>query len=153
MVRRRELPLVAGLAGLGLIGAGLVTSRLQVLPPVGTDLLVGLGAALSVANARLLAWCPLRAPIKVGADFSYSLYLIHVPVTVFAGALIERFGWPAVLAQPGLPAFAVFAGLVAAAMVTAFIFAQATERHTDSVRKALFGRRRAVVTAFPSAAG
>lgn len=150
-VRGRALPIGISLGGIALIGIGLVVSRLQVVPPFVTDLAVGLGTALAIANARLLTWCPLQRPVRIGADFSYSLYLIHVPVTVFAGALLERFGWPAALVQPGFAAYAAFAALVGVALVAAFLFAQATERHTDRVRRILTGRRRSAAAVLPTA--
>lgn len=151
-VRRRELPLAASLAGLVLIGAGFVVSRLQILPPFGTDLMVGIGTALAIANRRLLSWCPFERPVRIGADFSYSLYLIHVPITVCLGGLIERFGGPSSLALPGIPAYAAFTGMVIGALIAAFLFAQATERHTAQFRDMLLGRRRTAASAFSTPA-
>lgn len=149
VVRERDLPLIVGLAGLAAIAAGFVVSRMQVMPPFGTDLMVGLGTVLAIASRRLLAWCPLRTPVRIGADFSYSLYLIHVPVTVFLGGIIEHFGWPSTLVGPGVPAYAAFAGFVLAALAAAFVFAQVTERHTDRLRRLLLGRRRSTASALP----
>jgi peptidoglycan/LPS O-acetylase OafA/YrhL len=142
VVRRRERPVVEGLAGIALIAAGFVIARLQVVPPVATDVLVGFGTAVAIANGRLLAWCPVERLVRAGADCSYSLYLVHLPVVVFLGALLERFGWPAVLVQPGPFAYLAFAGLVAAVLGAAFLFAQATERHTNAVRGLLLARPR-----------
>jgi peptidoglycan/LPS O-acetylase OafA/YrhL len=139
--RQRDLPLVLGLAGLTAVMVGFLLSRMQVVPIYGTDLIVGLGTALAVANKRLLRWGLFGRPIRIAADFSYSLYLIHIPVTVFLGGVIEHFGWPSRLVAPGVPAYAVFAGLVAASLVLAALYAQATERHTSRVRQLLLGRR------------
>jgi peptidoglycan/LPS O-acetylase OafA/YrhL len=152
LARRDELPPITGLAGIGLVAAGFFVSRLQAVPPVGTDLVVGLGTALAIANPRLLAWCPLPGPIRTGADFSFSLYLIHVPVTVLLGALLERFGWPPSLVAPGLPAYLAFSFLVTGALVAAFAFAQATERHTGKVRRLLLGQGREPAPAHPTPA-
>lgn len=137
---RRSMPLVLAIAGLGAIVTGFVVSRLQVLPVYGTDLMVGLGTALAIANRRILAWCPLQRPIRIGADFSYSLYLIHVPVTVFLGGIVEHLGWPSRLVAPGPHVYAVFIGFVIAALAAAYVFAQATERHTDRLRRLLLGK-------------
>ena len=149
IVRERELPLATGLAGLAAIGAGFVISRLQILPPYGTDLMVGLGTALAIANRPLLSWCPLSGPVRIGADFSYSLYLIHVPVTVFLGGLLEWYGWPSVLVRPSASSYAAYAGLVIAALVAAFVFSLFTERRTESFRDLLL-RRRATASVLPT---
>lgn len=149
IVRERELPLATGLAGLAAIGAGFVISRLQILPPYGTDLMVGLGTALAIANRPLLSWCPLSGPVRIGADFSYSLYLIHVPVTVFLGGLLEWYGWPSVLVRPSASSYATYASLVIAALVAAFVFSLFTERRTESFRDFLL-RRRATASVLPT---
>ncbi|QRM27854.1 acyltransferase [Microvirga sp. VF16] len=141
IVRARDMPMAAGLAGLVVIAAGFFISRLQILPPFGTDLMVGLGTALAIANRPLLSWCPLAGPVRIGADFSYSLYLIHVPVTVFLGGLLEWYGWPSMLVRPSVSAYAAFAGLALAALVAAFAFSVFTERRTGFMRDLLLGRR------------
>jgi peptidoglycan/LPS O-acetylase OafA/YrhL len=146
------LPLTAGLAGIGLVAVGFLVSRLQAVPPVGTDLIVGLGTALAIANSRLLAWCPLPGLVRTGADFSFSLYLIHVPVTVLLGAFLERLGWPPSLVAPALPAYLAFSFLVTGALAAAFAFAQATERHTGKVRRLLLGQGRGAAPAQPTPA-
>lgn len=146
VARERNLPILVGLLGLGAVMAGFVLSRLQIVPIYGTDLMVGLGAGLAIANRRLLSWCPLRGPVRTGADFSYSLYLVHVPVAVLAGGILERFGGPSVLVPPGPVAYAVFAALLGAALATAFLFSLVTERHTDRLRRLLVGRRASTAT-------
>lgn len=140
-VRDRDLPLAAGLAGLAAIAAGFLVSRLQVLPPFGTDLIVGLGTALAIANRPLLSWCPFKHPVRIGADFSYSLYIIHLPVTVFLGGVLEWYGWHSMLVRPSISAYAAFAGLVTTALVSAFAFSLFTERRTGNARDLLLGRR------------
>jgi peptidoglycan/LPS O-acetylase OafA/YrhL len=139
VARDRELPLALGLLGLALMVAGFVVARLQLAPPVWTDLIVGFGTALAIANRRLLRWCPFERPVRTGAGFSYSLYLVHLPVAVLCGALLERIGWPAALVVPSSSAYAVYAGMVLVVLAVAFAFAQVTERHTAAVRSLLFG--------------
>jgi len=92
----------------------------------------------------------LRKPVRTGADFSYSLYLIHVPVTVLLGGVIEHFGWPSTLVVPGVPVYAAFAGLVISALAAAFLFAQVTERHTDRIRRLLLDRSSLKASASPT---
>ncbi|EIM24727.1 acyltransferase family protein [Microvirga lotononidis] len=150
IVRARELPLWSGLLGLAVVAAGFVLSRTQSVPVYATDLMVGLGTALAIANGRLLGWCPLRKPVRIGADFSYSLYLIHVPVTVLLGGIIEHFGWHSTLVVPSAPVYAAFAGLVISALVAAFLFAQVTERHTDRVRRFFLERSSLKASAPPT---
>ena len=142
LARQSEVPRVPGPAGLAVLAAGLFIARLQIAPPVVTDLLVGFGTVIAIADRRLLAWCPLARPVRVGADFSSSLYLTHLPVAVFLGALLERFGWPSVLVRPGPSAYAAFGAMVLAVLALAFLFAQVTERHTTAVREFLLARER-----------
>jgi peptidoglycan/LPS O-acetylase OafA/YrhL len=142
LARKSAVPRIPGPAGLAVLAAGLFVARLQIAPPVVTDLLVGFGTAIAIADRRLLAWCPFERPVRAGADFSYSLYLTHLPVAVLAGALLERFGWPSTLVPPGPSAYAAFAAMVLAVLAVAFLFAQATERHTGAVREFLLARER-----------
>jgi peptidoglycan/LPS O-acetylase OafA/YrhL len=130
-------------AGVGLVGivvcvAGLVFSRLKVAPPVATDVMVALGLATAISCRDLMKFGGEINLIRRGAGFSYSLYLIHLPVCLFIGALFERWlQWPAHLVQPDLHGLAGFAGMVAAALLCALLFARVTEDHTARVRRAL----------------
>jgi peptidoglycan/LPS O-acetylase OafA/YrhL len=134
---RRKLPLALGLAGLLLCAASLVTSRAAILPVPVTDLGVGIGLTLAVA-CRGIANAPIVEPIAArGASFSYSLYLIHLPVGVFAGAILQRLGFPETLMLPGPRAYAAFALIVATALTAAIVFARLTEHRTASFRRFL----------------
>jgi peptidoglycan/LPS O-acetylase OafA/YrhL len=136
-VMRRPLPLAPALAGLALCAASLVASRAAIMSTTLTDLGIGAGLALAlacptIANADLLSSIAAR-----GAGFSYSLYLIHLPLAVFVGGLLERLGWPSVLTPPGLPTMAAFAITVVAAISGAILFARLTENHTAAFRRFL----------------
>jgi peptidoglycan/LPS O-acetylase OafA/YrhL len=134
---RRKLPLALGLAGLALCAASLVLARAAFLPVLATDLGVGLGLAAAVA-CRPIANAPVLEGLAArGAAFSYSLYLIHLPVGVLAGALLQRLGFPETLMLPGARAYAAFALIAAAALLSAIGFARLTERHTASFRRFL----------------
>lgn len=132
---RQSIRLPAALAGVALCLAGLVLSRLKITPQIITDMMVALGLATAV-SCRCLMRLGEIALVRRGAGFSYSLYLIHLPVCLFMGALYERWlGWPGVLVQPDARGIAGFIGMVAAALVCALLFARATEDHTTAVRR------------------
>jgi peptidoglycan/LPS O-acetylase OafA/YrhL len=134
---RREVPVSLGLAGLLLCAAALVTSRAAILPVLVTDLCIGIGLTLAV-SCRGIANAPILEKLAArGAGFSYSLYLIHLPVGVFAGAILQRLGFPASLMLPGIAAYGAFALIAAAALCVAMLFARFTEHHTASFRRFL----------------
>jgi peptidoglycan/LPS O-acetylase OafA/YrhL len=137
LVLRRPVPIAPAIAGLALCATSLVVSRAVIVSATLTDL--GIGAGLAVALS-----CPIIANGDVlsrfaakGASFSYSLYLIHLPLGVFVGGLLERLGLPSVLMQPGPLALAAFALTVASAITGAMLFARATESHTAAFRRFL----------------
>jgi len=139
LATRRRLPLVFGLAGLALCAASLVLSRTGLLPGLATDAGVGIGLAVAVA-CRPIANADLAAGLAArGAAFSYSLYLIHLPVALFAAAILQRLGWPATLIPPGPMAYASFLLIAAAALAAAMLFASLTEKHTAKLRRYLSG--------------
>ncbi|MFI5013603.1 MAG: acyltransferase family protein [Hyphomicrobiales bacterium] len=137
MATRREVPLGLGLGGLVLCAAALITSRAAILPVLVTDLGIGIGLTLAVA-CRAIANAPILEKLAArGAGFSYSLYLIHLPMGIFAGAVLERLGFPATLMLPGPSAYAAFALIAAAALGAAMLFASLTEKHTARFRRFL----------------
>jgi peptidoglycan/LPS O-acetylase OafA/YrhL len=134
---RRKVPIRWGLMGLALCAAALVVSRTSLISSLVADLCVGTGLAIalscrSISNADILSSVAAR-----GARFSYSLYLIHLPVGVFVGGMLERLGWPATLIFPGPSAFAAFGLTVAAALAAALLFAHLTENRTAQFRRFL----------------
>ena len=134
---RRELPILAGLAGLLLCAMALVLSRTSLVPGLLADLGVGLGLAVAL-SCRQISNADILSPIAArGAAFSYSLYLIHLPIGVFVGGVLERFGWPTTLIMPGPAAYSAFALIVATALTCAYLFAQLTEKHTARFRRFL----------------
>ncbi len=132
----RPASAAAALAGMALVAAGLVISRLKLVPVTATDVMVAGGLALAIANRGLMKLGRGLAPIRRGAGFSYSLYLIHLPVCLMVGALYQRWlGWPAGLVQPDAHGLLGMAGMIAAAVAAAWLFALATEDHTSAVRR------------------
>lgn len=127
-----------GAAGLLVCVAALVLSRTRVMPPLATDALIALGLVVALACPGVMSIDFARPVIRRGAGFSYSLYLIHMPVCVFAGALLERlFQWPHTVIQPGPVGYAGFAFLVTSSLGAALLFAMITEDRTAAVRRKL----------------
>ena len=139
----RPFPLAAGIIGLMVTVAGLVLSRLAILPGTVTHIAVAAGLAIAIASPAIAGFGILRRFFSGAAGFSYSTYLIHLPVCVLALAILERFaGWPAHLVQPGAAGYAAFATLIAIALTSAFLFARVTEHHTATARRWLWSARR-----------
>ncbi|MBV9740458.1 MAG: acyltransferase [Hyphomicrobiales bacterium] len=137
LAMRRKVPVLVGLAGLALCAVALALSRTSLVPGVLADLGVGLGLAIAVSCRKIANAAILESIAARGATFSYSLYLIHLPVGVFVGGVLERLGWPTTLIEPGPTAFAAFALIVATALACAFFFAELTEKHTARFRRFL----------------
>jgi len=74
------------------------------------------------------------------AGFSYSLYVVHVPILVFCAFQFNRL---AQLPQDGLPVWAVAVELILACLFLvyafSYLFSQAFEQRTDRMRKWLSG--------------
>jgi len=101
---------------------------------------LAMGAAFTVfivsaaRGDRALPFAEMHARL---ADFSYSLYLVHTPVIVFAIAMLhDKSGLP-LFAAPSLGQFIIAIAISIAAFAFAFLFSLATEKQTARVRKAL----------------
>jgi peptidoglycan/LPS O-acetylase OafA/YrhL len=130
----------SAIGSLAICAFGLALSRLAIVPPLAADAAVGLGVAIAVSSPALMKWTAGMRIIARGAGFSYSLYLIHLPVCVFVGALLERWaGWPPHVVQPDAAGFAAFTVIVAVALCAAYAFARCTEDHTAAFRSWLMG--------------
>lgn len=149
--KRWRIFLFVGLAGIAICLAALVLSRTRLLPQGTTHALVAIGLAAGLACNKVTRWrCEIRL-IDRGARFSYSLYLIHLPVILFAGAAFQSLlAWPNALVQPDLRGISGFCTLVLVALLAAWAFAAITEDHTDRVRRFLGGRLGAKPAGQPS---
>lgn len=144
LLERRLTRLIASAAVAGVVVAALVIARF-VLPGLPGDFVVGIAtAAMLYVLARGSPGTDRPPAVAVRAakglaGFSYSLYVVHLPLLVFVRAWAERAGhttWEpdhAHLAFGLLLAFGVLA--------CAFGFAWVTERQTDRIRRRLTSSR------------
>lgn len=131
----RPSPAFFGIACLAVFAVALPVSRLHVLPLRVTDLWVALSLALAFTSTAVIRSSIAPETTKYGADFSYSLYAIHLPLAVFVGAALEVLGAPQLLAQPGLTTAALFIVTTAIVLAASYLFAGLTERHTAELRR------------------
>lgn len=144
---RRGLPRSTALVATGVIFfLLLIGGKLHPLPqPVG-DIAVGIVCAVLV---YLFAHMPSKRGSRektvygklahLFANFSYTLYLTHLPALIFLCAWLTSIGnkhW-----QPDLLHGAYGLAIAGGTLAYAFGVAQLTEARTDQVRKALFGNR------------
>jgi peptidoglycan/LPS O-acetylase OafA/YrhL len=94
--------------------------------------------ALNASHGKTWTWQYGRAVKSLGA-FSYSLYLIHLPIQHFL-LTMPRHNADPFLSLPPFSAIAVatICGLVLTCYAAAFVFAFLTERRTDWLRRRLF---------------
>jgi peptidoglycan/LPS O-acetylase OafA/YrhL len=151
---------------LALFALAIVVIRLVVRGPLlaehpGIGPAADLSAALLFANLLLafrdapqegfsaLRW-KFHAPL---ADFSFSLYAIHMPLVIFARAGVGHFvgrEWAAQLATG--ENYAVALGLTATVVACAYGFSRVTEARTGAVRRALRGVLDRFIPATPAEA-
>jgi peptidoglycan/LPS O-acetylase OafA/YrhL len=129
---RLDVPVIVPL---GLFAASMVLSRAHLLDAYHAgDFAIGLCFAASIA-AR---WPAGKLPTTLvrigflGASFSYSLYLVHMPI---AQAISAHLGG---LLNPGsLLSYAEFWGAVALVVIVAAAFGFLFERRTQALRRAV----------------
>ena len=126
-----------GVAGLVLVGLACILSRAHLIPVLSSNLTLVLGLTTAIASRTIISWSP--APIQIGylASFSYSLYVIHMPVATLIAGLMEWAGWSSSLSQPGFSAYAVFCFTIVVVVAFAALFARLTEYHTARLRRTI----------------
>ncbi len=75
---------------------------------------------------------------KTLADFSFSLYCLHLPIIIFMRALVEQIAgheWASRLA--GGAHYAIAVGVMALSIVSGYVFSRFTEAKTGAARRAL----------------
>lgn len=102
------------------------------------DLLLGLAYVVSLVSAsRLRKPLPGHRLHDALADFSYTAYLCHFPIMLFAAAVaFQCWGWR-IQVQADATGLAYFAGLSAAVYGSTYAMYWMAERHTPRVRARL----------------
>jgi peptidoglycan/LPS O-acetylase OafA/YrhL len=136
VLNTRPVPLPVGLAGVGLMVAGMALHHFEQMAVAKTDIIIAAGAAIAMACRPLIAF-PI-APRLFGwlAGFSYTLYAIHIPLVWLAVTLFRNMGSaPNIPPSPTL--FMEFAATSAICLLIAFLVSLVTERKTGQVRAAM----------------
>jgi peptidoglycan/LPS O-acetylase OafA/YrhL len=89
VARRWLVPLPAALAGLALCFIAMILSRTKFLLPDTTDAMVAIGLTLALSCRTLIEWNFSSRTIDRGARFSYSLYLVHLPLVSWSAQCLS----------------------------------------------------------------
>ncbi len=132
----RRFPVPAVLPGLA-CAAALACSRLWPSTPV--DFLIAVCFTLFLCAVReKLHEAPRGARLnKALADFSYSLYALHFPLLILAGAVLHDTLGIGIAMQPGWVPAALYGALLAAAVGYSFLLSLISERQTPRIRDTL----------------
>jgi peptidoglycan/LPS O-acetylase OafA/YrhL len=145
MIRKMPIRFLTGKPMYGVIFAAaffemLIANKRQAFNQIDAlawDWLIALPCMLWVAylvqnKSRAPLSLPNRMAIKL-SDFSYSLYLVHMPMAVFFGAMLSL-----PLKRPGHPAdFVIFFFALAVEVVFAYAFWWVFERRTNLLKNAV----------------
>jgi len=113
-----------------------VIARAHIVPGPLTDNAIGLALATLLSCSPLVASArALRKFNAVLASYSFSLYVIHFPLLVFADAVLLRSGAIEGRLVPSAKAFGLFAGYSIFVYGVAWTFSLATERQTAKLRR------------------
>jgi peptidoglycan/LPS O-acetylase OafA/YrhL len=133
----RSQLLAWGIAGVGMLGFPILHPRVGMV----ATLLVGATFANAIMTTHGATGAPGRrmlALVEFFSGFSFSLYLIHLPLLHIMTTFLGRRADPFLYLPPrSLLAPICIACLVLASYCMAFVFSRVTERHTESVRRRL----------------
>src|SRR5436190_5966928 len=134
------------LAGVALMQATIASEQVSVgwakaVDPLAAVLVCGLGCGLLVHAASFVdasrgAWPRLTSWGARLAAFSYSLYLIHLPVEL----VLRKIGLITRHDSLDAGSLSAYAGVAALILAVAYGFYWCAERHTATVRRWLHGR-------------
>jgi len=144
LVKSRWLALaiyVAAVIPIRLLVRGPILVAFPFLPDLA-DLLAAvlfLNLAVTLRFGPLEGWALFRPQLhRRLADFSFSLYSVHMPLLILARAIVDqRFGalWARELATSAH--WITVAAVMTAAVLFGFLFSRVTEAHTNAARRAL----------------
>lgn len=100
------------------------------------NLLLAAGFSLLIISLRNRNYLDFRhlAFHTLMADFSYTIYLMHVPLLVFITAILSsHYGVP-FFVQPTMHVFLILGGILLVIYVALYLFSQITEKFTPKVR-------------------
>jgi peptidoglycan/LPS O-acetylase OafA/YrhL len=141
---KREQSLITSFIALGLFCSVVAATHVRALKNLLDDSIIVSDYITAITFALLLYFMlPNRAPGGRGgiyakiskslANFSYTLYVVHMPLLVFVrAALLPDTPWPA---DPGHVGFGVAIAL--GCVVYAYVFSRFTEAKTDLIRDKL----------------
>ena len=145
-------PLIASRwASLALYVATLVLFRFLVRGPVLdahpwlqdiADLIAALllsNLLLTVRHASTEGWNWLRPKFHHDfANFSFSIYSIHMPILVLSRALVDSTLGPSYALQPATPAnWVILFSVLGIVLLASYYFSRVTEAHTGAARRSL----------------
>jgi peptidoglycan/LPS O-acetylase OafA/YrhL len=122
---------------LALAASGLFSDQTQVY----VDPIIAIAFAVVISRRDLLQRSIQRKMDHRLAAFSYSFYIVHVPVVLFLIFLCVRLGWLPVRGLDfGAPGAALMLAIFSSAAAVAYLFGRTFESRTDTVRSFLSDR-------------
>jgi peptidoglycan/LPS O-acetylase OafA/YrhL len=105
------------------------------------NLLLAAGFSLLIISLRNRSYPVFHrlAFHKFMADFSYTIYLMHVPLLVFITAIISSDFGVSFFVQPTPLVFLIMAAILLLVYVVLYLFSQMTERFTPNIKTLLTG--------------
>jgi len=118
---------------------GLLLARLEVIRiPYADQFLLGAGFALLLASlAGRASIFPLRHISRYLAGFSYSVYLVHFPVLLFAVSAFYTLVGYGIKMPYGPKSLLIFTMLMLVAILTSWLVSLITEKNTPSLRRGM----------------
>jgi peptidoglycan/LPS O-acetylase OafA/YrhL len=118
-----------------ILAAALTLSRISTLDGFVADFAIGVAFAAMLMPLSQIRWAtPLVAKVsRVGAEFSYTLYLVHFPIVAFFACYVlgnRRL-------MPGLGSAMIYVGLLATVVLYAYGVYFLFERNTHNTKQAI----------------
>ena len=133
MHRYRVGWMIGGLGVLGLV-ISLPLSRLGYVPLMLTDYAVAISCMVVLASPAITSMRILPRISRWGADFSFSLYVLHLPLGLFIASCLHWSGVSDQRLDPSFQQYIAFGVTTAISLVCCFGFSQVTEKYTRNCR-------------------